>query len=1015
MKKIITLLILCLCGGICLKATDKPIFYMINTEDIRALNTINSKLANGKLTEILGIDSLNMRFDAMPKIRSLDLDTLEIKFDGADTVCWLKIVAMNFYKYSDVAFLKGSIKYFNEFKYLTSLSIRDNSIVELDSLNSTVLKALYISGANLGGTVPLLKNLNLERLDLSGNNFEGAFPKFEMENLNYLNLSNNSLTGNFPDLSTYKKLKSIDISYNKFYGEVNGEISGLDSFDIASNNFNGELPLQKLKNIVSLKVSHNKFNKLPGEIYLPRCEEFYIDNNEFSGVFPYISFTYALKMFVINDNEFTGMDNRVNIFTDLGVNLSRNRLDFDDMEHFDCRVDLNYNSPNYYIRRFPQKPLYRLQYDKENNRVICPINGAKIFCWQLLNSAITEIIDSSKNYIELKDGVSLSNIVGCEAMKKVYEMSSYVPELTWSSIRVEFDTINDKMVLNSEEIDYLNKYFKEYYTKDTNAWRGWPLSSKTLAINETISHLGFKFDKINDTLSNASVNSLILDKVDMKNFDYSKVKFLQHIYFDSCAVDISKISALTNLKTIDINRSKFDKNISEFASTELEKLVLNDCGMTGVFPQIKSTLLNTIEVRDNSLVFDALDLNATNLKSIKINNNQAKSLLPKLNYQGLEKVIITNSKFTGKLENFEAPNLWEFNISNNNLEGDAPTFILPRAKTIDLSQNNFSGELKQFQCDSLVSFKMRKNRAQTTIADTLKYLLLKNFEIDSSNFSGDLACLFFAERAKANFSFNNFSGELPQKDISGCRYTLFDVSYNNFTGAIPDVNNLNCLKGENPHSYFNFNNNRFNTMINTGYIGGDLSLNVSHNKIIHENLPIDENFYGYNFVMNAVPQDTSYSMHYLIEEGCLKIDSKLEGNLYYWELDGKYQEDVRSNKYYVKDKSTIPSIKCQVKNSKRNSSFTIYALYKGEISGVEDEVFSSEINISPNPTQDYIQLNSKLDILDNPQVSIYNQLGEKVAESNSSRIELINLPNGVYRLLLEASGKRAAKSFVISR
>jgi LRR receptor-like serine/threonine-protein kinase FLS2 len=100
----------------------------------------------------------------------------------------------------------------------------------------------------LRGTIsPSLGNLSfLVILDLSYNNFGGQFP--------------------FKEICWLRRLKSLHIINNKFFGEIPptlGNLSQLQILNLGENNFSGFIP-QTISNMSSL-------------------EDIYLDSNHFSG------------------------------------------------------------------------------------------------------------------------------------------------------------------------------------------------------------------------------------------------------------------------------------------------------------------------------------------------------------------------------------------------------------------------------------------------------------------------------------------------------------------------------------------------------------------------------------------------------------------------------------------------------------------------------------------------------------------------------------------------------------
>ena len=76
--------------------------------------------------------------------------------------------------------------------------------------------------------------------------------------------------------------------------------------------------------------------------------------------------------------------------------------------------------------------------------------------------------------------------------------------------------------------------------------------------------------------------------------------------------------------------------------------------------------------------------------------------------------------------------------------------------------------------------------------------------------------------------------------------------------------------------------------------------------------------------------------------------------------------------------------------------------------GVED-ISALGIVIYPNPTKDIITIETRLDI----EVELYDIMGKKViSESNAKRLDLSNLPNGMYNMSILYNGVRYSKKVI---
>ncbi|XP_019235542.1 PREDICTED: probable inactive receptor kinase At2g26730 [Nicotiana attenuata] len=106
--------------------------------------------------------------------------------------------------------------------------------------------------------------LRLENLGLIGKLKPDAL--FNLTQLQTLSFKNNSISGNLMDFSKNKNLKDINLSGNKFDGEISPSLltlNLLESLQVQNNNLNGPIPGF---NQLTLKVFNVSYNNLSGEI-----------------------------------------------------------------------------------------------------------------------------------------------------------------------------------------------------------------------------------------------------------------------------------------------------------------------------------------------------------------------------------------------------------------------------------------------------------------------------------------------------------------------------------------------------------------------------------------------------------------------------------------------------------------------------------------------------------------------------------------------------------------------------
>uniref|UniRef100_A0A0D9VCD6 non-specific serine/threonine protein kinase n=1 Tax=Leersia perrieri TaxID=77586 RepID=A0A0D9VCD6_9ORYZ len=241
---------------------------------------------------------------------------------------------------------------------LTRLNLSHNALSgDLPSnliSSMTTLLVLDVSFNNLDGFRPPPSSLitnNLQVLDISSNKFAGEllllsspiWNPYAMGNLIALNASNNSFTGLMPAATLCRaspSLSVLDLSYNKFTGEISPAIAGcsmLKVFMAGYNKLSGTLPIElfnmrslehisftnngglegeldgshiaKLSNLVTLDLGWNSFSgEIPESIgQLKKLEVLRLSNNTMSGDLPSsLSNCTRLTVIDLKINNFSG-------------------------------------------------------------------------------------------------------------------------------------------------------------------------------------------------------------------------------------------------------------------------------------------------------------------------------------------------------------------------------------------------------------------------------------------------------------------------------------------------------------------------------------------------------------------------------------------------------------------------------------------------------------------------------------------------------------------------------------
>jgi len=115
---------------------------------------------------------------------------------------------------------------------------------------------------------------------------------YNIEETTELDLSWSWLTGEIPsEIGNLTNLKDLFLSSNQLTGEIPpeiGNLTNLTSLSLSYNQLTGEIP-SEIGNLTNLTKLDLQFNQLTGEIpseIMTNLEEFYVNNNQFSGLIP---------------------------------------------------------------------------------------------------------------------------------------------------------------------------------------------------------------------------------------------------------------------------------------------------------------------------------------------------------------------------------------------------------------------------------------------------------------------------------------------------------------------------------------------------------------------------------------------------------------------------------------------------------------------------------------------------------------------------------------------------------
>ncbi len=280
------------------------------------------------------------------------------------------------------------------------------------------------------------------------------------------------------------------------------------------------------------------------------------------------------------------------------------------------------------------------------------------------------------------------------------------------------------------------------------------------------------------------------------------------------------------------------------ASGCVEELILDNCNLTGVFPDLQLPDLVELHLESNKLTGSIPDLTGVlNLEYLNCGANELSGTIkdftntPQLIYYRCFQNALTGNipdfvhlpdliffdcsgnMLAGNIPDFSnLPNLSGFECSLNQLTGDIPDFSnlpnltllecsrnlltgsipdfsnLPNLWALECTQNQLTGNIPDFSnLPNLSSFGCSQNQLTGGIPDFLNLTNLSSFGCYQNQLTGSIPD--FSNLPKlADFSCasNQLSGSIP--DFSNLpNLWILDCSTNQLTGSIPDFSNLSQL------------------------------------------------------------------------------------------------------------------------------------------------------------------------------------------------------------------------------
>ena len=190
-----------------------------------------------------------------------------------------------------------------------------HTIGRMYNLETLHLSDNFISGNLYHGDFSAMERI--QEIDLHNNQISGLIPKQvnHLYELQTLNLGNNNMSGIIPDLSNCKKLKSLHLEHNRFFGDFPFTLAlqaSLTDLYLNNNHLRGTIPaeIESIRGIERLRL---EFNKIAGHIpkrmfaKMTNLREVSLESNLFTGTIPTDMIDMRqLEILHLSTNQFNG-------------------------------------------------------------------------------------------------------------------------------------------------------------------------------------------------------------------------------------------------------------------------------------------------------------------------------------------------------------------------------------------------------------------------------------------------------------------------------------------------------------------------------------------------------------------------------------------------------------------------------------------------------------------------------------------------------------------------------------
>ncbi|KAH0713563.1 hypothetical protein KY289_009522 [Solanum tuberosum] len=460
------------------------------------------------------------------------------------------------------------------------------------------LKLLNFSGNLLEGSLPTFTGFRkLESLDFSYNNMNGKvdLQLDGLDSLKSLNLTSNQFSGSVPtSLGKFNILEELQLSVNLFEGEFPTQIvnfGNLTLIDLSQNNLFGVIP-NILGELSKLQVLNLSANKLSGTIpqslvNIKTLTHFSANQNGFVGNIP-LGFTKYLRRLDLGRNKLNGTipQDLLSPLTLLDVDLTYNSLEGPVPTNLSVNLiglRLGGNALNGSIPSASFESLQSLTYlELDNNQLTGPIPSELGKCQKLalLNLAQNKL--SSVIPVELGDIVNLQ-VLSLQSNNLVGEIPSNIAQ--WNRLRSFSISWNSLTGSIPSSLSSLKS-----------------LTNLNLQGNKLSGQIPVDISNLNVLLELQLGGNQLGGPIPEMPLSLQIALNLSCNLFQGPIP--SSISRLTSLEVLDLSYNRFSGQIPDFLTRMggLTRLVLSNNQLSGVVPRFRS-FVSVETARNRDLIY----------------------------------------------------------------------------------------------------------------------------------------------------------------------------------------------------------------------------------------------------------------------------------------------------------------------------------------------------------------------------------------------------------------------------